>query len=227
MRQTLSLSKNEIHVWYAHLSSYGRRCILSEQERRRAARLRDRLDYERFVASHSLWRSILGAYLAVGPDEIEFAYAPLGKPYLRPPRGALRFSGSHSQDIAAIALAWDVEIGLDIEDLGRTLVDASGVAAIAFSPEERCRLAEVPASEQAEVLLKGWTQKEAIAKALGLGLYSSLRQISISPDAFQPFESLPGWQIIPLLPGEGAVASLAAPNRTRWQITERWWSEHS
>lgn len=227
MSQSPSLGQHDIHVWYADLSSYRERCVLSEDEYVRAARLRAPVDHERFIAAHSLWRSIIGAYLAVSPEELAFAQAPLGKPYVRSPRVPLRFSGSHSQHLTAIALAWEVEIGLDIEYAARPLVDASGIATIAFSGDERRRLAAVPADKQMEGLLRGWTQKEAMAKALGQGLHAELNQIPASLDACRPFESLPGWQIVPLSPGERAVASLAAPHGTHWQVSEGWWSERS
>ena len=227
MTRPFHLGQHQIHVWYADLSSCEWLCALSEHEHARAARLRSPLDYERFVAAHSLWRSVLGAYLAVAPGDLEFAQGQLGKPYLRSPHVPLRFSGSHSQHLAAVALAWEIELGLDIESTARPLVEASGIASIAFSGDERRRLASIPGDEQVGVLLRGWTQKESVAKALGQGLYAELSQIPVSLDAARPFNSLPGWQIIPLSPGKGAVASLAAPQGINWQVIEGWWSERS
>ena len=227
MTPSRNLGQHDIHVWYADLSTYGGRCALSTHEYARAARLHAPLDHERFVAAHSLWRSILGAYLAVDPETLEFVHANLGKPSVKSPHVPLGFSASHSQHLAAIALVRDVELGLDIESTARPLVEAPGVAAIAFSPDERRRLAAVPQDQHTEVFLTGWTQKEAVAKALGQGLHAELSRIQVSFDACRPFESLPGWQIIPLSPGRGAVASLAAPHGIHWQVFEGWWSERS
>jgi phosphopantetheine--protein transferase-like protein len=58
-------------------------------------------------------------------------------------------------------------IGIDVEQVGTMSADAEGIA---FTSEERAVLASLAETEQDEWSLRFWCAKEAVAKALGLGM---------------------------------------------------------
>jgi 4'-phosphopantetheinyl transferase len=74
-------------------------------------------------------------------------------------------SASHSGDWVACAVSFDGDIGIDIERM-RSDRDLTGIAARAFGPAE---CAEVKAGGCARFYAV-WTLREAIAKAVGIGL---------------------------------------------------------
>ena len=197
---------------------------LSVDERERAGRFHADRDRDRFVAAHAAWRQILSAYLPVAPASLDFARTASGKPYLSVPPVSLQFSGSHSGDTAAIAIAWDAEVGVDVECRDRVVRDVMEMVAICFSNDEVHQLSAFADADKAAAFLRGWTQKEAVAKARGEGLGIPLETIPVDLRATTPFVSVAGWQVIPLSPGRGAIASLAAPADRRWQVVERWWN---
>jgi acyl transferase domain-containing protein/phosphopantetheinyl transferase len=77
---------------------------------------------------------------------------------------------AHSDGIA-VAIAGDggrcCGVGIDIERIGRR---REGLKSAAFSPEERGLLTSVGESSMEEWTLRLWCAKEAVAKAIGLGL---------------------------------------------------------
>jgi 4'-phosphopantetheinyl transferase len=94
---------------------------------------------------------------------------------------ALRFNASGSEGLALIALASDLEVGVDLERvrddpeivaLARRL--AAGKAAIAIE--------SAPPEERARLFLEQWVRHEALAKASGLGL----RQIQSAAGTVAP-----------------------------------------
>lgn len=227
----IALRHDQIHVWYVDLRLFAERCALSGQEQERARRFHSATDRDRYISAHCFWRRILGAYLNIPPGDIQFANAPLGKPYVITPASPLQFSGSHAGDFAGIAIAKGADIGLDLETSDRAVANVMDIAAIAFSAEECRRLRDIPEADQWVHVLKGWTQKEALAKGLGTGLHAQLAQLPVQPWAHSPFPSVPGWQVIPLRPGPQAFASLAAPANLEWDVSEQWlhsspWAAH-
>jgi 4'-phosphopantetheinyl transferase len=74
---------------------------------------------------------------------VRFGYNAFGKPDLSPELGRLKFSLSHSADLALIAIAADAEIGVDLE-LIREQSDWAEIARCFFSAAERDRLNRLP-----------------------------------------------------------------------------------
>lgn len=141
----------EVHSWCVHLDvPYGHLfATLTDDERQRYARFQFERDQRRFVVSHAVLRGLLGSYLAVRPDEIRFVQNPFGKPRLSPAFGSrLRFNLTHSADLALIAVAFDAEVGVDVEYV-RALPELT---------------------DNPHAFLESWTKREAFMKAAGLGL---------------------------------------------------------
>ena len=101
------------HVRCFDLDTAARLECLSPDERARADRFHFARDARRWAAGRALLRCTLSAYLSAAPEKLCFALGPWGKPFL--PDCPLRFSVTHSDSALLVAIAWQQEVGIDIE----------------------------------------------------------------------------------------------------------------
>ncbi len=92
----------------------------------------------------------------------ELGYEPNGRPYV----DGLAVSISHSRSLVAVAAAADGPVGVDVEDVYPR--EVRGLARRWFDPSELEWMAQQP--DELVAFLTLWTAKEAVGKALGLGL---------------------------------------------------------
>src|SRR5436190_4022068 len=130
----------DVQIWTAQLDSLssaeieGLEASLNSAERARAGRFHFETDRRHYVASRGLLRRLLGAALDMPASRLVFEYAAHGKPAIAaefsgdPP---LRFNLSHSAGWAMFALAWDREVGVDLESAARLTRNVDGLAALA------------------------------------------------------------------------------------------------
>jgi 4'-phosphopantetheinyl transferase len=153
---------------------------LSADEVERAARFVFAADAVRWRASRLALRELLGARLRVDPGALEFRASQEGRPALRS-HPSVAFSLSHCEDRALIAVGGPAAIGVDVERR-RPVPERASVIAAAFTPEEQHALAALPDAQQEDAFLRGWTRKEALAKALGVGVPALARlAVSLGP----------------------------------------------
>jgi 4'-phosphopantetheinyl transferase len=153
----------------------------AEIERRdRLLRPHDRRDY---TAAHGLLRVTLAAILDKAPEELTFASAKNGKPFLVPANGEAppSFSLAHSRGLVACAIVPEGSVGIDVEPVDDS-VDTAGIATRYFSADESAALQRYPAHERASRFCELWTLKEAFLKAVGTGLASRLDCVSFHVD---------------------------------------------
>jgi len=153
--------------------------LLSDAERRRAARFHFEHDRRAYVAAHALKRRMLCEVAGGAPGDWEFATEPGGKPVVAGGRGP-HFSLSHADGLVACALSHDVPLGIDIEPADRRA--PLGVAEAFFSLEERRWLFGLPPADRQLGFFRLWTLKEALIKATGKGLAQGLRSFAIGFD---------------------------------------------
>lgn len=91
----------------------------------------------------------------------------------------MRLSFSRADGIAVCALSGGEPVGVSIDSVRRIGPDPLGVSAAICSDHERAILASTPPVGRPWRLLVMWTLKEAIAKAVGLGLRFPLHRIAI------------------------------------------------
>jgi phosphopantetheinyl transferase len=153
----IPLPAAELHVWHARIDSGGwpPADALPAAERERAARLLSERARRRWVSARWALRDVLGRYLHDEPAEIELRFGDRGKPMLAASDAALRFNLSHSGAQALIAVTAGREVGIDVQAIG---------------PK--------PAEFYAE-----WTQREAIAKCHGVGLWAPLHDTAVTVTA--------------------------------------------
>lgn len=171
------------------------RALLTDDERESALAFHREDDRRRAVVSRALVRTTLSRYAPVAPADWRFERGPHGRPEVAGPgsRG-LRFSLSHTRDLAACAVTAGAAVGVDVEPRGREVGDLLEEGSI-LSPNEIESLKRLRPAERAERFLELWTLKEAYAKALGTGLALDPSELAFDVDGGRirtdPFE--PDW----------------------------------
>ena len=142
-----------------------------------------------------------------------FAHGPAGRPSLvDPPFDSPRFSLSHTEAHAAVAVAVGRRLGLDLEEIDAS-ADALGTAGRFFTPSELAMLGACSGQERPDRFTTLWTIKEAVLKARGAGLASGLTTVAVQLDASGTLLRLsapdPPWSVAAWSPVAGLRAALA------------------
>jgi 4'-phosphopantetheinyl transferase len=156
-----------VDLWWIDLDSPvpAAATLLSDAEQARASRFAFERDRARFVVGRAALRAILSAHVGMPAEALAFRLGPHGKPSL-PGGPPFSFSNSHGRGLCAVG--GDRELGVDLERL-RDVADAAGIARSVFTAEER-EAWRMAGGDGAGAFLRVWTRKEAVLKALGVGL---------------------------------------------------------
>ena len=185
------LAPGDVQIWHYGLDADVDRqaqlaLLLDEQERRRAERFRFEEHRRRFIVRRGVLRHILACYMRMAPEAICFTNGTSGKPGVDSPAAphALKFSASSSQALGAVALTYDRELGLDLEQV-RPDADHE-IIAREFSGHEAAGLRHLEPNKRTAAFFDLWTCKEAYLKGKGLGLSAPLDQFTIAIDSASP-----------------------------------------
>ena len=180
-----------VHVWIAgglpEAASLDRMAgALSGEECARAARFHQAVDRDRYRFSRALLREWLAGHLGVEPSDVALTCGPAGKPMLATTDGAappLVFNVTHTRQLTMIALARSGELGIDAEPLAAGEA-WSELAGRVLSRREREELERLAPALRPAAFLRAWTGKEALLKAVGVGLMDELGDLDleISPE---------------------------------------------
>lgn len=151
---------------------------LSAAEVARAGRFGTPALRDRYVVGRASLRAILGALLAMAPQEVAIVRGERGRPRLeRNP--ALDFNVSHTGDVALIGATRAARIGVDVERLDRA-INVPGIARKFLTDAERRSLADVDADSARKRVLRLWTCKEAMSKATGDALSAPFGSLDVA-----------------------------------------------
>jgi 4'-phosphopantetheinyl transferase len=184
MLHRVACANDALHVWSVGPDAAdAMHAWLTEAERLRAQRLAAATHRRMFVAARGALRLLLGHYLHRDALGLPLTIGPRGKPGLA---GAapLAFNVTHCDDLALIALAGAGAVGVDVERADRK-VDVEPLARRCLSEAERRILEARPPAQRAPLFMRYWTRKEAVAKALGVGLAIDFRSIEVDIDAVE------------------------------------------
>ncbi len=219
----LPTPRGVVHVWRASLDAPARQLggllrVLSDAERSRAAQYCFERDRRWFIAGRGVVRMILGSYLTILPERLQFHAGGTGKPALSASQGGgMEFSVSHSRGLILCAVTCDQRIGVDVERI-RDLSSTACMAGRVLSPREHAVFQALAHEQRQSALFRGWTRKEAYLKACGEGLSRSPDRVDVSLPPFEParrptVDGDPGaasrWWLQDLTPAPGYVAALA------------------
>jgi 4'-phosphopantetheinyl transferase len=184
---------------------------LTEGERRRMAAMASARRRAQFVAGRWLLHCVAGEVFG----EAGYALDTLDdRPLLRASDGSTAScSISHSGEVVICAAARAVATGVDIE-LIRPRSNWNALCARVLHPRERLRLRDLDEASAWRGFYELWTAKEAVAKALGIGLAFPFAALCISGDRIE--DAPPGyeledaaWRLHALDAGPGLAAALA------------------
>lgn len=145
---------------------------LSANEQQKALRYRLHADRVRAVATRAALRRLLARQLSCPPTAVAITQTPLGKPVLVGSHD-IGFNVSHSGCHALIALCRAGAVGIDIEHRTDT-VDVASLASLVLTRMERDETGEPNLG-----FFDRWVVKEAVLKALGLGITDYLQAFSV------------------------------------------------
>jgi 4'-phosphopantetheinyl transferase len=171
--------------------------LLTPPERRRLAKYSTPRPAAQFATSRAAVRRILASLLGVPPESVLIGRAPCpdcagehGPPHIVQPRTPLRISVSHTRGLGCLAVSTGDGVGVDVEFLRP--VDPA-VSATAFSRAELDHVNALPPGIGRQTAVqKCWTRKEALLKAIGIGISRDLRAIETNPGSDTAVVSGPG-----------------------------------
>lgn len=178
---------------------------------RDAARRRDRL------LAAALHRWVLAQALGLAPDHLPLYRSHTGQPRLALP--ALHTSLAHCDGMVAVALCEGGPVGVDVEKRDTASLDP--IRDLVCAPGEAVAR-QAPGGDDDARLLSLWVRKEAVLKALGLGLARPMDSFAAPDGGRLALRDVEGERVELEVRGcEDAgdcVAALAAPAgmRHRW-----------
>jgi 4'-phosphopantetheinyl transferase len=156
--------------------------LLDEEECTRAKRFRFDADRVRYLQAHVLLRTALSRCRPdVRPEAWRFVREqPNGKPRGLAPDGTPgpEFSLTHCTGLIAVATAADRQLGIDAEPTRRPDLNED-LARKSFAPVE---MRDAPLPGATGQLARLWCAKEALAKAVGVGLALDFADLVIALD---------------------------------------------
>lgn len=157
----------EIARWRKHLS---------QSELNRMSRFMFLKDKTRFTVCRYRMRRVLGWYLGAAPGDISFGMIGRSKPVMADDTSGIAFNLSHTDGLACLAVTRDAQIGVDLECVREIRDD---FIAYALNPVEYEDVARLAPAERQVAFLRYWTAKEAYLKAIGTGLWQSLKTFDV------------------------------------------------
>jgi 4'-phosphopantetheinyl transferase len=203
------LSRDSVHVWRVRLDAGSSgsalgvtswRDVLSVEEQRRADAFRGEEHRRDYIQAHVALRCVLGNCLGIAPASVRFTAGSTSgtgidgkvsgsiKPALMRAGNQLeqldmRFNLSHTRGAALIGVGVGLELGIDIE-WHRPMDDLDAIARSVMSNTETEQWLLLKPEVRTRAFYHLWTRKEAYLKAIGLGLYRNLQDVTVpvSPD---------------------------------------------
>lgn len=153
---------------------------LDERESSRWSTFIDPGPRRRFVLCRAALRAILGSELGCRREELEFGTSYYEKPFaivLGKPH-PISFNVSHSGKNGIIAFSPEGRLGVDVEDVAPRK-NMELLAEAAFTTSEQAALGSVDGAEKLRLFFRIWTIKEALIKAVGMGLSLDMSSFEI------------------------------------------------
>lgn len=218
------LDSESIHLWWIQsgMSSSVHHFLhakLSADEQARAQRYRFEKDQHRFIMVRAMLRLLLSHYAGLPVSSITFGRGKHGKPYLSygDTSQAPQFNVSHSKGWVVLAFSRHARLGVDIEYIDPD-VNMHQIIEMTLSDTEKTALFALPEHQQRTAFFHMWSRKEALTKAIGIGMHTSFPAIGLTPWPETPIHirelsptlsSGATWRLEDISPNSDYVAALA------------------
>jgi phosphopantetheinyl transferase len=151
---------------------------LSDREKARADRFRNEIDYNCYVAAHALLRIELSKIINIKAKAIAISETEYGKPFLS---GIdLPFNLSRAKELFAFVIGRSNQyVGIDIEQI-KPEIDFIGISNNYFNQsEQQVIVSRNNQEDQKRTFFEIWTRKEALLKAVGIGITCDLTKVEV------------------------------------------------
>jgi 4'-phosphopantetheinyl transferase len=190
---------------------------LTAAERSRAARQHHAQDRAAFSAARLALRRCLSVRLGQQPSEVRIEEGGGIKPRFPDLPPGTDVSLTRRRGAVLIGICDGARIGVDIE--APEPFDA-GLAASVCSSRELADLEALPSEARSRAFARIWTRKEAITKAIGVGVVHDLTSIDVSLDVVPRIHPSAGiewteWELFCPDVGGGWEAAIAVNTRGR------------
>jgi 4'-phosphopantetheinyl transferase len=182
----LKLLDNEVHIWSYSLDPEAvnialYQILLSPKEVIQKNKYITQTLKDKYTISRGGLRRILSKYLSISSEIIDFSYSNFGKPSIVSSQNAenVFFNLSHSNNLALCIVSSLPDIGVDVE-LRKPILNVLDVAKLVCTEEEYQILLDDGEKNLQKNFYRIWTRKEALVKALGVGLSCSLDCLSVT-----------------------------------------------
>ena len=184
----IPVANDEVLTWYVNLEEHFNSLpeyisLLNKEELQRAERFKFVKDKNCFVVSRAVLRIVLSKYLHCEPQEIDFKANNYGKPAIDFAESGsscdLRFNLSHSEFRAVIVVNVSQDIGVDLEYI-QEKKEKGEIVKRFFTEAEYKEYLSLDDDEQLLGFYNLWTRKEAFVKALGEGMFHSLKGFTVN-----------------------------------------------
>ena len=151
---------------------------LSDHEKSRAESFRQECDYRCFVSVHALLRIELSKLLGTKAKSIRIGQSEYGKPFISDMD--LPFSLSRTKNLFAFVVGRSNQfLGIDIEQI-KPDIDFISISRNYFSiKEQQLILSFNNIADQKRTFFEIWTRKEALLKAIGVGINTELSKVQV------------------------------------------------
>lgn len=155
---------------------------LHPSELEQASRYRQSADRLRYTVARAALRELLGRRQGIEQAALRFSVTSHGRPELAGTagNGRLSFNVSHSGQHVLIAISDRRTVGIDVERID-PILDWQALVDLVCTEDEQRVLREESAWLQRQSFFRCWTAKEALLKALGLGITGGLRALTVTP----------------------------------------------
>jgi len=134
----------------------------------------------------------------------------------------VHFNTSHTRGLSLYIFTRSRPVGIDVEEI-HPAAEYTSIMQNFFPPVETRLIAALPEDQRRSAFYALWTQKESLAKAIGIGIASGLVGQALGgnerlPDA-ELITNVGGtrWRVWNFLPGPGFSAA-AAVQENEWQV---------
>lgn len=132
-------------------------------------------DKNRYLLSRVALRLLLSKYLLKNPELLSFGNDLDNKPFLLNTNGdEIKFNISYAKDYILISVSL-TEVGVDTEYID-PIFDFDDILTDFFAVDEKNYIEETNSKER---FFTSWTKKEALAKAIGIGILGPINQFPI------------------------------------------------
>ncbi|MEY9875790.1 4'-phosphopantetheinyl transferase [Streptacidiphilus sp. MAP12-33] len=189
----LAAAPSVVHIWWwrpPERSDPQDLALLDTDELRRALCMLAERDAAAFARTHGGTRRVLGELLGVAPESIVIGRHTCGgcgddshgRPRLVEPPAQLSISLSRTEGHGLLVVSMDPSVGIDAEAI-RPVREAALFDTVLTEHERAHLRALPPGADRDAAFHRIWTRKEAVVKAVGVGLIGTdLARLETRPE---------------------------------------------